>query len=145
MGDVYASAAGTTVMQIKEIPPCPAEMAGALCLFDLKEGLEAEVREALGHFGEIESVWRESATVSVVRFTTHAAALKAKSHTFSEPLWDGIDTQYNERSYGGRRGEEGRADDSGRGWCVVPPPRPLFFSAARCPARLHPRLPSSHP
>ena len=33
MADVYASAVGTTVLQIKEIPPRPKEYDGALCLF----------------------------------------------------------------------------------------------------------------
>ena len=29
-----------------------------------------------------------------------------------------MDTQYNERSYDGRTGEEERDDDEGRGWCT---------------------------
>ena len=40
MADVYASAVGTTVLQIKEIPPRPAEFDGALCLFGLEDGKE---------------------------------------------------------------------------------------------------------
>ena len=57
MADVYASAVGTTVLQIKEIPPRPNEFDGALCLFDPKAGVdEAAVRLALSRFGEIKSV-----------------------------------------------------------------------------------------
>jgi len=117
MGDVYASAVGTTVLQIKEIPPRPQEFDGALCLFDLKPGAdEAAVRRELSRFGEIKSV-DLAASPPVVRFATHAAALETRKDTFPE-LCGGIDTQYNERSYDGRSGDEsGRADDSGRGWC----------------------------
>ena len=54
MADVYASAVGTTVLQLKEIPPRPTEFDGALCLFGLKPGKDKEaIRAALGRFGEI--------------------------------------------------------------------------------------------
>ena len=36
MGDLYASAIGTTVLQIKEIPDRPAEYDGALALFGVE-------------------------------------------------------------------------------------------------------------
>ena len=42
MGDVYASAVGTTVLQIKEIPPRPTQCDGVLCLFNLKVDKEKE-------------------------------------------------------------------------------------------------------
>ena len=54
MADVYASAVGTTVLQVKEIPPRPARFDGAICLFGLQAGVsEAAVRKALGHCGQI--------------------------------------------------------------------------------------------
>ena len=120
MGDVYASAVGTTVLQIKEIPPRPKEFDGALCLFGLKPGVdEAAVRQALCRFGEIEScdLTFESG-YAVVRFTTHAAALQAKAANGLSELCAGVETRYNGRSY----------DD--RGWCD--PPRPS--SPARIPS-----------
>ena len=40
MGDLYASAIGTTVLQLKEIPSRPKEYDGALCLFDLAAGVD---------------------------------------------------------------------------------------------------------
>ena len=124
MGDVYASAVGTTVLQIKEIPPRPPEFDGALCLFGLKPGVdEAAVRQAL--IGDL-STELESCDLTfesgygIVRFTTHEAALQAKAaNTFSE-LCAGVETRYNGRSY----------DD--RGWCD--PPRPSFRA----------RIPSMH-
>ena len=43
-----ASAIGTTVLQIPEIPVRPSEFDGALCLFDLAEGVGiAKVRVLL--------------------------------------------------------------------------------------------------
>lgn len=120
MGDVYASAVGTTVLQIKEIPPRPPEFDGALCLFGLKPGVdEAAVRQALCGFGEIESCdLTVESGYGVVRFTTHAAALQAKAANGLSELCAGVDTRYNRRSY----------DD--RGWCD--PPRPS--SRARIPS-----------
>ena len=56
MGDVYASAIGTTVLQLKEIPTRPSQFDGALCLFGVRAGIdEAAVRAALRRFGEIAS------------------------------------------------------------------------------------------
>ena len=115
MADVYASAVGTTVLQLKEIPPRPKEFDGALCLWDLKPDVdEASIRAALGGFGKISSCELEGNPV-IVRFATHEAALSAR---MAMPAWTqlcgGVCTLYNERSYDGRR-EDGR-DDDGRGW-----------------------------
>ena len=79
MADVYASAVGTTVLQVKEIPPRPKEFDGALCLFGLEDGKDAAaIRAAFGHSGD-ESVDVELRSgMAVVRFATHDAALAAK-------------------------------------------------------------------
>jgi hypothetical protein len=132
MGDLYASAVGTTVLQLKEIPTRPAEYNGALCLFlNWDEGKQAyrdvsreAVEAALGGFGTIKSCeltgdLRDHQGAVVVRFATHAAALAAKKAGPFPELCAGVDTLYNERSYDGRRGEAGRADDEGRGWCCL--------------------------
>ena len=51
MGDLYASAIGTTVLQLKAIPPRPPAFDGALCLFGLGEHVDASaVRAALGGY-----------------------------------------------------------------------------------------------
>ena len=119
MADVYASAVGTTVLQLKEIPPRPAEFDGALCLFGLKQGKdEAAIGAALKRFGEIKRIELDR-DPAVVRFTTHAAALAAKREALPD-LCDGMDTLYNERSYDGRKGVAGREDDYGRGWWAPP-------------------------
>ena len=51
---VDASAIGTTVLQIKEIPARPSEFDGAICLFELVEDVEErDVRQQLKKFGSI--------------------------------------------------------------------------------------------
>ena len=54
MGQLYASAVGTTVLQLKAIPPRPARFDGAVCLFNVHAGVdEAAVHTALRGFGEV--------------------------------------------------------------------------------------------
>ena len=114
-----ASAIGTTVLQIKEIPSRPSEFDGALCLFNLAAGVdEREVRKQLQKFGDIMSYEAEAGcTPAIVRFSSHDAAIAAKrAASMLTGLCGGIDTVYNERSYDGRHGYEGLDDDDGRGW-----------------------------
>jgi hypothetical protein len=144
MGDLYASLIGTTVLQIREIPPRPPEYDGILCLFGLAAD-ETAVRAALSPFGTIREC-RLDLTPAQVHFDTHEAAravrrrceLAVSGCTTAEEAsaaveaalglqCAGADTLYNERSYGGRRGEPGRDDDDGRGWCVTFPHVPPFF------------------
>ena len=116
---VDASAIGTTVLQIKEIPARPSEFDGAICLFGLVEGVEEhDVREQLNEFGSIRSYEAGAgATPTIVRFSTHSAAVAAKRAASTlTSLCGGIDMVYNERSYDGRHGEEGLDNDDGRGW-----------------------------
>ena len=121
MGDLYASAVGTTVLQLKEIPPRPKEFDGALALFSLADGVdEAKIRAAFSRFGVVESVEiRDSQPPAIVRLSTHEAALTAIKAGAPEGICDGIDTLYNERSYDGRKDKEELDDDTGRGWCQL--------------------------
>eukprot|EP00312_Isochrysidales_sp_CCMP1244_P014706 CAMPEP_0202741946 /NCGR_PEP_ID=MMETSP1388-20130828/4654_1 /ASSEMBLY_ACC=CAM_ASM_000864 /TAXON_ID=37098 /ORGANISM="Isochrysis sp, Strain CCMP1244" /LENGTH=1959 /DNA_ID=CAMNT_0049408819 /DNA_START=358 /DNA_END=6236 /DNA_ORIENTATION=+ len=118
MGDLYASAIGTTVLQIKEIPLRPANFDGALCLYGLAEGIgEAQVRSALEPSGTLVGCELDLQP-AIVRFSTHTAALGAVAAAAMRGLCAGSDLLYNERSYDGRTGDaDGRADDTGRGWC----------------------------
>ena len=119
MADVYASAVGTTVLQIKDVPSRPEEYDGVICLSDPRLP-EAEIREALEEFGPINSIdsgMRFGFKLTRVYFSTHEAALRAKGEAARLTHVAGhIDTRYNERSYNGRTGEVGREDDNGRGW-----------------------------
>ena len=120
MGDLYASAIGTTVLQLKELPKRPPAFNGVICLYDVAEGVgEKAVREALErfeHLGAIESV-DMGASLATVRFATHEAALAARRAAPElAHIAGGVDTSYNERSYDGRTGEAAREDDDGRGW-----------------------------
>ena len=107
------------MLQIKEIPICPEEFEGALCLFDLAEGIgESEIRafEGLGNIVSYEVA--AGSTPFIVRFSTHAAAVAVAASPSSDlkSRCSGVCTQYNERSYDGREGQEGLEDDHGRGW-----------------------------
>ena len=73
MGDLYASAISTTVLQSKEIPPRPPELDGVVCLYELDTRDETAVRAALGHFGRVVGVDLR-ATPSRVRFARHQDA-----------------------------------------------------------------------
>jgi hypothetical protein len=54
MNQLYASILATTVLQIEEIPPRPAEFDGVVCLFKLSANVdEDKVRAALKRFGTI--------------------------------------------------------------------------------------------
>ena len=43
MGQLYASAVGTTVLQIREVPERPADLDGVLCIFGPGKGVGKEV------------------------------------------------------------------------------------------------------
>ena len=121
MGSMYASAIGTSVLQLKEIPPRPAEFDGAICLFGLKVGVEESgIRAALERFGQITDLFSATACrPTVVQFKTHESALDAKRAAHQlKSLCDGIDTLYNEQSYDGKGGCD---EDNGRGWCTPLP------------------------
>ena len=121
MGDIYASVIGTTILQLKELPPRPPEYDGKLCLFDLAEGVdEGAIRAALAPaYGEIVSCTLGGFPPAIVCFTTHEAARAAKRAAAQlAHIAGGIDTLWNERSYDGRLGVIGFEDDEGRGWCV---------------------------
>eukprot|EP00900_Chrysochromulina_parva_P027515 jgi/Chrpa1/9398/Chrysochromulina_OHIO_Genome00015588-RA len=120
MGHIYASAIGTTVLQLKELPPRPPEYDGKLCLFDLAPGVDgAAIKGALESHGDIKSCTLGRFGSMTVCFTTHAAAKAAKRAAAQlAHIAGGVDTLFNERSYDGRHGEAGLDDDEGRGWCV---------------------------
>ena len=116
-----ASAIGTTVLQIKEIPERPSELDGKLCLFGVAEGVqEAVIRKRFGVFGVVvDYKLGAGSTPTIVQFSTHGEALAAKrAATELSDLCASIDTLYNERSYDGRTGGQGLDDDTGRGWCA---------------------------
>jgi uncharacterized protein YqgV (UPF0045/DUF77 family) len=114
--DLYASAIGTCILQLQEIPMRPNEYDGAIYLWDVKECVKEEgIRAALHEFGTIVSC--ELGTPAVVRFEKHDSAIAAKRATSRlAEICAGVDTLYNERSYGGREGVEGLDNDDGRGW-----------------------------
>ena len=121
INSLYGSAIGTTVLQLKELPPRPREYDGKLCLFNVAPGVdEAAIEAALVPYGDIVScTLGKAARRATVCFATHAAAQAAKRAAAQlVHIAGGVDTLFNERSYDGRHGEAGLDDDEGRGWCV---------------------------
>jgi hypothetical protein len=99
MNQLYASILATTVLQIEEIPPRPAEFDGVVCFFKLSANVdENKVRAALIGFGTIESC-DLSHSPPIVRFASHASAVAAKDAGAWPGLCEGIDTLYNETPY----------------------------------------------
>ena len=125
------------MLQLKEIPPRPAEFDGALCLFGVVAGVTEDMLAAyFSEFGDVQRIetdgpLRQTHGVVVVRFLTHEAALEAKRAEAPPNMYGGADTLYNDRSYDGRSGEVGREDDDGRGWCA-PPHRDCLCVLAWC-------------
>ena len=119
INEVYASAISTAVLQLKEIPPRPVEYDGWVCLFGLAEGTtERAVRAAFERFGDVKSVSLKPPSGARVCFYTHESAYAAKRAGSVDGLCSGIDTEYNETSYDGRKDDPaGRDDDEGTGWC----------------------------
>jgi hypothetical protein len=99
MNQLYASILATTVLQIEEIPPRPAEFDGIVCLFKLSANVdENKVRTSLVGFGTIESCDLKR-TPPIVRFASHASAVAAKNAGAWPGICEGLDTLYNETPY----------------------------------------------
>ena len=106
MGDLYASAIGTTVLQSREIFEMPERFAGELCLFSVHAGIEeVAVRRFFSKFGAVTSV-DFAATPPIVRFATHDAARRAAEEADHANICAGVSTRYNQRAY------------EDRGWCT---------------------------
>jgi hypothetical protein len=100
MNQLYASILATTVLQIEEIPPRPAEFDGVVCLFQLSANVdEDKVRAVLKRFGTIKSC-DLSHSPPIVRFASHLSAVFVSLHSGAWPgLCEGLDTLYNETPY----------------------------------------------
>ena len=116
MGDIYASAISTTVLQYKEMPPRPVAYDGAVRMGELAPRIDVTaIRVSLCRFGEIVSCEiREGG--ALVCFQSRAAAAAAIDAGAGD-MCGWLDFEYNERPYADRaplafaRGLAGRADD----------------------------------
>ena len=105
MNQLYASAVGTTVLQIREVPFRPAELDGVLCIFGPSEGVDkAAVRLALSCFGEIVAVVdRRLPPIErdeiAVHFTSHQVALDVIAAQPTPLPCNGVGTLYTARPY----------------------------------------------
>ena len=83
------------MLQIKEIPPRPERFDGALCLFGLATGVDADViREKLGEGVHCQL----DQPYPWVQYPSHDAALKAKQ-AWPPGLSQAVDTRYKDRPY----------------------------------------------
>ena len=114
MGDLYASAVGTTVLQLKEIPPRPSDYDGILCLGELAESAnELRIRTVLeARFGTILHCELSVHPGARVTFADHGAAVRAAASPIEEICAFAF-VAWNDRAY-----DEIDEDGDGRGWCV---------------------------
>ena len=98
MGDLYASAVATTVLQSTEIPERPHAFDGALALFELHDGVD-QARIEAAFPSAVEVCITMAQPPAIVRFASHEAALAAKGAGAPAGICGGIDTLYNERAY----------------------------------------------
>ena len=111
MGDLYASAIGTTVLQLKEIPPCPPAYVGALYVGMLDPGIDkAQLQTMMSAFGPIAEGGcsllpkylnkGELVSNGIVRFQSHLnakQAVKADASQFGPKAF--FTLHYNELNY----------------------------------------------
>ena len=96
MNGPYASAIGTTVLQLTEMPERPARFDGVVAIFGPTAGLdETQIRATLETVGRIK-VEPRNWPLWVVSFATHADALKAIEQYARSDLWENLDALYNE-------------------------------------------------
>jgi len=96
MGGVYASAVGTTVLQIKEIPRRPQGFDGALCLFGLAaDADEASIRKGLEEFGEITSCVVASRDLGHVPTVVVAQLARSQHRVLLRPRPPGLGEGFN--------------------------------------------------
>jgi hypothetical protein len=113
MNKCYASICGTAVIQLKDIPPRPAEYDGRVMIFDLHppSADEEAVRADLGRFGTVVEA-AIAGHVATVRFASHDEAERCVAALRNESRRAGC--VYNETCYSRDHGEPYS------GWCVHP-------------------------
>jgi hypothetical protein len=96
MGDLYASAVGTTVLQMKQMPPRPPMFDGVVVLRNPKPRTqEGEIRALLsGH-----DVTQVNVPNGSVRFASHRSAIEAIKSGALASVCDAVELYYNERPY----------------------------------------------
>ena len=108
MGDLYASAVGTTMLCYKQIPPRPKKLDGKLTLVmkPSSSSLGAkDVEAALKEFGEVSVEMLLDGPGAIVTFATHELALEALETLRTDDDYESVYMCYNEWPY------------MKRGWC----------------------------
>ena len=140
MGNFYASVTRTSVVQVKHVPPRPAQYDGRVLAFNLPaDTREDHLRIALSEFGTVADctvIPGEGACSATVRFATHAEAERAVADMKSNPNgWSTL--EYNDRPYDGDERAEGR------GWPAFEQGASLTVAAHLASAERKGQLPTS--
>ena len=102
MGDLYASAVATTVLQLKEIEPRPAEYDGMLCLGELTESAnENAVGVIFSPFGTIIN-FEPGTNPARLTFSEHASAVHAAAADTPNSICSFVCVTWNDRAYTNR-------------------------------------------
>lgn len=111
MANLYASAIGTAVLQLKRIPPCPKEAVGAIRVCRIPSGFATKtaLTKAFASVGEVTDVVVRGADEATVVYRTKESAAKAlwynrRTLGLSEDVY--LCSEYNDRAY------------DNRGWCA---------------------------
>jgi len=115
MAYVYASPLGTSVLQLRRVPPRPTQFDGCVLACELPpQSGAAQVRAALARFGPIEGIELDkeggAASEATARFSSHEDARDAAAFDgYTDTLGAGafVCLAYNDRPY------------HERGWCVA--------------------------
>ena len=105
MGGLYASPMGTTVLQLRTVPPRPAEYNGHVTVYSATlrgEESTAYLGSIMSEFGEVEKVEVERAGEASVAFATHAQAERAVANANGRDPSLAVVLSYNERPYAER-------------------------------------------
>eukprot|EP00966_Prymnesium_polylepis_P165964 3836368-Prymnesium_polylepis.1 len=102
MGDLYASAVATNVLQLKEIEPRPAEYDGMLCLGELTESAnENAVRVCFSPFGTIVN-FEPGTNPARLTFLEHESAVHAAAADTPNSICSFVCVTWNDRAYTNR-------------------------------------------
>ena len=107
MGGLYASAIGTTVLQLKKIPPCPVDFVGVVYVGMVYPAVDLPLlQQTMSGFGALAEggcslhAQDERRRYAIVRFKCHESAERAiKADASTLGVGEFLTLYYNELEY----------------------------------------------